>query len=234
MSRVIRSLLAVALFAFATIAEASSLQLVAPANNTTLRGGSFAELRWSATQLPPHTEEWEAFLSIDGGRYYAFRVTPHLDIKLRRFTFAVPNVSTHDARILIRTGDEEQETHFEPPGSFSIERDPNAEVVVPRLLQLRRGEAARDGDPDVLSWADGARSGFGVTQQSSATKRSTSIDLATTIATDSDPVLAPAVNEVAAPAIAQTQRTSNSVRARKTEPLPISVDLLLVCRRRNI
>jgi len=234
MSRVTRSLLAVALFAIATIAEASSLQLVAPANNARLRGGSFAELRWSATQLPPHTEEWEAFLSIDGGKYYAFRVTPHLDIRLRRFTFVVPNVTTRDARILIRAGDEEKETHFEPQGSFSIERDPNAEVVVPRLLQLRRGEAARDGDPDVLSWADGARSGLGVTQQSSVATPTTSIDLATTIATDSEPVLAPAVSEVAAPAIARTERTSNNVQTRRTEPLPISVDLLLVCRRRNI
>jgi hypothetical protein len=234
MSRVIRSLLAVALFAFATIAEASSLQLVAPANDTTLRGGSFAELRWSATQLPPRTEEWEAFLSIDGGRYYAFRVTPHLDIKLRRFTFAVPNVTTRDARILIRAGNEEQETHFEPQGSFSIERDPNAEVVIPRLLQLRRGEAARDGDPDVLSWADGARSGFGVTQQTSATTPSTSIGHLAAIATDSEPVLAPAVNEVAAPTIARRRQPTAKYETRKTEPLPISVDLLLVCRRRNI
>jgi hypothetical protein len=233
MSRVIRSLLAVALFAFATIAEASSLQLVAPANGTTLRGGSFAELRWSATQLPPATEEWEAFLSIDGGKYYAFRVTPHLDIHLQRFTFVVPNISTRDARILIRAGNEERETHFEPQGSFSIERDANAEVVVPRLLQLRRGEAARDGDPDVLSWADGARSGFGVTQQSSATKPSTSIGQLTTIESDADPLLTPAVNEIAAPQIAQTRQPAAKYHARKTR-LAISVDLLLVCSRRNV
>src|SRR5437763_15141390 len=84
--------LAVALLAFASFARAESLRVVAPANGATLRGGSFAELRWTAANVPAAAEEWEAFLSIDGGRYYAFRVTPHLDIQLRSFTFIVPNV----------------------------------------------------------------------------------------------------------------------------------------------
>src|SRR6476661_1831838 len=77
--------LAVALLAFASFARAESLRVVAPANGATLRGGSFAELRWTSARLPSDAEEWEAFLSVDGGKYYAFRVTPHLDIKLRSF-----------------------------------------------------------------------------------------------------------------------------------------------------
>src|SRR6187549_1402423 len=120
MSRLGRYWAAVALFALASFARADSLHLLAPEAGTTLRGGSFAELRWSAPQLPAAAEEWEAFLSIDGGTYYAFRVTPHLEIDLRHFTFIVPNVDTRDARILIRVGDEKRETHFELPGSFSI------------------------------------------------------------------------------------------------------------------
>ncbi|MEA2327252.1 MAG: hypothetical protein QOE68_2211, partial [Thermoanaerobaculia bacterium] len=86
--------LAVVLLAFASLARAESLRVVAPANGATLRGGSFAELRWTSAQPPAAAEEWEAFLSVDGGKYYAFRVTPHLDIHLRSFTFVVPNVDT--------------------------------------------------------------------------------------------------------------------------------------------
>jgi len=79
--------LAIALLALASFARAESLRVVAPANGATLRGGSFAELRWTSAQLPAGAEEWEAFLSVDGGKYYAFRVRPHLDIQLRKFTF---------------------------------------------------------------------------------------------------------------------------------------------------
>ncbi|MCU1246298.1 MAG: hypothetical protein JWN02_2208 [Acidobacteria bacterium] len=234
MSRLSRPLLAVALLALATIARADSPRLLAPAQGATLRGGSYAELRWSAAPLPAATEEWEAFLSIDGGKYYAFRVTPHLDIELRRFTFVVPNVDTHDARILIRTGDEVQETHFEIPGSFSIVRDPNAEQIAPRLLQLGRGEAAREGDPAVLSWTEGARNGSGVSQQSSPAVPLSSLGGLIAIASDVSAVLSPAAHRVAAPAVATTWRSSPGRQTVRAEPPPRSVDLLLVCRRRNI
>ena len=143
MRRLTTSIIAVAMFAIASFAQASSLQLVAPAAGTTLRGGSFVELRWSSDELPAVAEEWEAFLSVDGGKYYAFRVTPHLDIDLQRFTFLVPNVDAADARILIRAGDEEHETEFEPTGAFSIVRDVNADVAFARVPQSGPGEAAR-------------------------------------------------------------------------------------------
>jgi hypothetical protein len=234
MSRLTRSLLALALIAVASFARADALRLLAPADGATLRGGSFAELRWSATQLPAATEEWEAFLSIDGGKYYAFRVTPHLDIDLQRFTFIVPNVDTHDARILIRTGNEVHEAHFETRGSFSIVRDANAEQIVPGLLQLGRGEAARDGDPAVVSWADGARNGSGVTLQSSATVPSPSLVRHPTATSNAPEVLAPAGNWIVAPSIAITERSARVRHVRKAEPFQLSADLLLVCRRRNI
>jgi hypothetical protein len=234
MSRLTKPLLAIALIAFASFARADSLRLVAPSNGATLRGGSFAELRWSAAQLPRGAEEWEAFLSIDGGKYYAFRVTPHLDIDLHRFTFLVPNVDTHDARILIRTGDEVHEQHFESGDSFTIVRDASAEQAVPRLLQVGRGEAARDGDPAVLSWTDGARNGSGVTQQSSIPAPSRSLGSNTTSTIDASPVLAPAGNWVVTPPIVSTEQSARVAHARKAESTPILADLLLVCSRRNI
>src|ERR1051326_1470417 len=69
--------------------------LLAPALHaaTTLRGGSFATIERPAA-LPANAEEWEAFLSLDGGAYYAFRITPHLDVARRTFTWVVPNVDT--------------------------------------------------------------------------------------------------------------------------------------------
>ena len=232
MPRVTRPLLAFALIAFAAFARGDSLRLVAPADGVTLRGGSFAELRWSATQLPPATEEWEGFLSIDGGKYYAFRITPHLDINLQRFTFIVPNVDTHVARILIRTGNEVHESHFESRGTFSIVRDPNAELIVPRLLQFGRGEAARDGDPAVLSWTEGTRSGSDVTQHSSTTVPTRTLGRVTTEPADAPSVLAPAIvlgHSFDLPVF--LQREENPVNRRSDR---ISVDLLLTCRRRNV
>jgi len=234
MSRLTRPLLTIALFALASFARADAPRLLAPAAGTTLRGGSFAELRWSAAQLPAAAEEWEAFLSVDGGKYYAFRITPHLDIDRQRFTFIVPNVDTRDARILIRTGNEVHESHFEIPGSFSIVRDPNAEQVLPRLSQLGRGEAARDGDPAVLAWTDGERNGSGVMQQTSTTVPSSSLGSRTTVTGSAPIVLAPAASSVAAPTITSTLLTARRTHTRDTRPIPISVDLLLVCSRWNI
>jgi hypothetical protein len=234
MFRLNRPLLAVALFALAAVARADAPRLLAPADGATLRGGSYAELRWSAAPLPAATEEWEAFLSIDGGKYYAFRVTPHLDIELRRFTFIVPNVDTDDARILIRTGDEVHETHFEIPGSFSIVRDPNAGQIAPRLLQLGRGEAAREGDPAVVSWTEGARNGSGVSQQAAPASPSSSLGGLIAAASDAAAVLSSAVHGVSAPPIVGTETPSRDKQALEAQPRPLSVDLLLVCRRRNI
>ncbi|MGA8809823.1 MAG: hypothetical protein WB973_18275 [Thermoanaerobaculia bacterium] len=230
-----RVALAFVILAFASFAHADSLRVVAPANGATLRGGSFTELRWTSAQLPPDAEEWEAFLSVDGGKYYAFRVTPHLDIQLRSFTFLVPNVDTRNARILIRTGDEVHELHFESRDSFSIVRDAKAEQALPRLSQLGRGEAARDGDPAVVAWADGERNGSGVTRQSSAPASSAAVASSIGETHGDVPVLVPPANVFAAPASSPTSLLYARVaHARTSEPLATSVDLLLVCSRWNI
>jgi hypothetical protein len=238
MPRLSRSLLALALFALASFARADAPRLIAPARGATLRGGAFAEIRWSAAELPASAEEWEAFLSIDGGAYYAFRITPHLDADLRHFTFIVPNVETHDARILIRTGDEVHETHFETAGTFSIARDPHAQQDVLRLLPVvgktARGEAARDGDPAVVAWTEGARNGSGVAQQSAAPVHAASVNGTTLFPSDAAPFLAPAATPSNVPTIVSIVRAMRGEDARKAEPVPITADLLLVCRRRNI
>jgi hypothetical protein len=229
-----RTLVLLALLALASIARGEGVRLLAPAAGTTLRGGSSAELHWSASRLPADTEEWEAFLSVDGGRYYGFRVTPHLDIALQRFTFVVPNVDARDARILIRTGDEERETHFEIPGSFSIVRDDGAEPVAPHVFSADRGEAAREGDLPVISWAAGARNGSGITQKAAPPARSSSLVRHELTPGELPEVEDGAANDVAGPTKSYTLATARARHAYLATRLARTTDLLLVCRRRNI
>ena len=135
---------------------------------TVLRGGSFATIERPAVSAK--AEEWEAFLSLDGGAYYAFRITPHLDVNRGRFTWLVPNVDTAKARILIRAGDERRETLYELPATFTIVRDPSAEAPRATIVPSH-GEAAREGDPAVASWTDGDRAGGALVQRTAAPER---------------------------------------------------------------
>lgn len=155
-----RLLLAVMTFAALPVC-ASELTLVAPRAGSTLAGGRSTTIEWRGAALPREAEEWEAFLSVDGGAHYAYRVTPHLDLARSRFTFEVPNVATEDARILIRVGDEHRETEFEIAGSFRIERDERLATAVPRreILEAGRGESAREGEAGVIEWVEGDRRG---------------------------------------------------------------------------
>lgn len=135
--------------------------LHAPADGEVLRGGSRATVAWSAPALPAFVEEWEAFLSVDGGDYYGYRITPHLDADRREFTFEVPNVEAASARILIRAGNEHREIELDTAHTFAIERDPALALAAPpvEIIEDKRGEAAREGDRGVIEWTDGDRDG---------------------------------------------------------------------------
>lgn len=135
--------------------------LESPASGDVLRGGTRATVSWSAPALPAFVEEWEAFLSVDGGEYYGYRITPHLDAQRREFTFDVPNVDAPSARILIRAGDEHREIELETSGTFVIERDPARALAAPpgEIIEEKRGESAREGDRGVIEWIDGDRDG---------------------------------------------------------------------------
>jgi hypothetical protein len=235
MSRLARIFFTAALLASAAFARAGELRLVSPAQGETLRGGSLVELRWSADDLPAGAEEWEAFLSIDGGRYYGFRVTPHLDIERRHFTFTVPNFETANARILIRAGDEEHETEFDSATTFSIVRDPNAAAELPKLKDLEKGEAAREGDPAVIAWTEGARDGSGITEElapvpapaQTSWQPAPRCDEPGSVENEDEPRRSP---------LAKSTRIPAALRlARRPEPLAAArMEVLLICRRLNI
>jgi len=124
--------------------------------DTVLHGGREALI--SVDALPPGAEEWEAFLSADGGAHYAVRITPHLDASIRAFRFRVPNVSTHDARIILRTGDEVHERIVAIPRSFTIEADyARLDLASATVSTEASGESARFDDDHVVEWRDAGR-----------------------------------------------------------------------------
>src|SRR4051812_18833485 len=60
--------------------------LVSPSTTAPLAAGSTVELAWNVAPpaaVPAWVDEWEAFLSLDGGRTFPFRLTPHLDLDVR-------------------------------------------------------------------------------------------------------------------------------------------------------
>ena len=137
----------------------AEVRLVSPRAETPLAGGSITTIEWTAdAPLPAHVEEWEAFLSVDGGRYYAVRITPHLGREMQRFTFAVPNVAANDVRILLRFGDEKREQEIELPARFSIRPDPTL-WQRPAIVTRDAGEPARPGARGVVAWVSGERDG---------------------------------------------------------------------------
>ncbi|HET7436084.1 MAG TPA: hypothetical protein VFN10_15345 [Thermoanaerobaculia bacterium] len=196
------------LFACAASLRASDLRLLAPAHGEVLAGGSTAVVEWSAGALDGHVEEWEAFLSVDGGAYYGVRITPHLDSHLRRFAFTVPNVAARDARILIRVGDEHREQAISFATSFAIR--PTEARVFPFFAPIvedederearDEAEAARPGDEPVWEWVSGDREGHELARR--ARQHETSLD-ATSVADAHDAAFAPAPEPPATSAIAR-------------------------------
>jgi hypothetical protein len=164
-----RSLLAVALLVFAAAPAAAArresalVRLEAPRAGEVLTGGATAELEW-APQGPferlDHVEEWEAFLSFDGGATYPVRITPHLDRALRQVRWQVPAIPTRDARLLLRFGDERRETYVELAQSFTIAEAPWAPPLFGDATPTAsRGEPALPGHPGVVAWVEGSRQG---------------------------------------------------------------------------
>jgi hypothetical protein len=161
---VVRQSLLALLFALPlAAAQDVPVRLVEPADGGVLTGGSTAVIRWLGTPGNHRDiEEWEAFLSVDGGRYYSARITPHLDVAIHEFRWTVPNVASHNVRILLRFGNEKDEHVTELPVALTIEPSPTRMPVPDRVSTP--GESARPGEPGVVQWADGDRSGMNVAQ----------------------------------------------------------------------
>ena len=146
--------------AASAVSGVSAAGLVAPVPGHQLTAGSLAVIEWEGEPPLEEAEEWEAFLSLDGGRTHPLRITPHLDLSIRRFTFRVPAFPTHDARVLLRFGDERREVEVEPPHRFAIV--PGLGISPISWISLSKGERARSGEEGVVFWVEGARDGSGL------------------------------------------------------------------------
>jgi len=247
----LRHLLALAL-ALGTVAPAAGMRsaqptavrLEAPRAGETLRAGDTVELAWAPREPfagPDHAEEWEAFLSFDGGATYPVRITPHLDLQLRRVRWQVPAIPTNNARLLLRIGDERHETSLELPQRFAIAEAPWAAPLFgggARLAALP-GEPALPGRPGVVAWVEGSRQGGALRAVVAAPPPSLEDALRTPAAGFQEAVLAtedapvqltalPAANGTAAPPLPRRSLSAAGAPAN----LP-SLDILLLTQRQN-
>jgi hypothetical protein len=143
-----------------------SVRLLSPAPHARLTAGTIAVIEWQAERhlLDPEfeIEEWEAFLSLDGGRSYSIRLTPHMDVAARQFFWRVPDLPTPAARLILRFGNERKEIEMASQGSFSIVAGSAAPEVRPGRQAFRRGESARPNERGVVAWVEGSRGGSGL------------------------------------------------------------------------
>jgi hypothetical protein len=157
-----------AMLVWVNAAHAGALvEWVSPHPGAVWRAGEPVTLEWRRTEPWPlglDVEEWEAFLSLDGGRSFPVRLTPHLEADLRAVRVRVPALPTGHAALLLRFGNEKREIEWLVPGEFQITAGGSgAERQVSTLAFQRfsaeRGESARAGDAGVVVWAEGRRDG---------------------------------------------------------------------------
>lgn len=228
-------------FAVPALGESLPVRLMAPQAGTTLLAGSTAELEWAP--LEPFAqltgvEEWEAFLSFDGGATYPVRITPHLDHDLRRARWQVPGVPTTEARLLLRFGDEHRELYFELPQRFSIAGAPGAEWAFAGAgVAVAPGEPALPGHAGVVSWVEGSRRG-GSLRRMVAPERPALGDRFSP--PESPPNVAVLGSEEAPPSPVSRRSTGGGSPSRRAAPLAalaptllLSFDILLLTQRQN-
>ena len=136
------------------------VELIRPMVGEVLVGGRQATVAWRPLRELEALgiDEWEAFLSFDGGRHWPVRITPHLDIWLSTFRFVVPHIPSDDVRLMLRFGDERRETGYILPMTLrsvvylGCWAPPPAPAGAP-------GESARPEVPGVVLWVEGDRAG---------------------------------------------------------------------------
>lgn len=143
------------------VAAAQARTPPAPFSNRSLvrplTGGEMATVTWQGLPVPESAEEWEAFLSLDGGQTFPIRLTPHLDLGVQEFRFRVPDFPTPDGRILLRFGDERTEVVVSPPERVTIAK--GILHALPPRIAFQAGEAVFPGRLGVIFWTEGTRRG---------------------------------------------------------------------------
>jgi hypothetical protein len=120
-----------------------------------VEAGGTLEVGWESRVLSPEAREWELFLSLDGGRSYPLRLTPHLSAASRSTVVRLPPVESPDARLLLRVGDERLEWAAEAPLPLILVRSGRTSSEPP-IPVFGRGETALDGTSETVEWEDSA------------------------------------------------------------------------------
>jgi len=105
---------------------------------------------WDA--CPAGAREWEAFLSLDGGRSFPLRVTPHLGTAVRSFAWTIPRILAGDARLRIRFGDGTVEREYDVAGAWNLAPAPGARLLMPESRDL--GESPAPGEEEAAAWVE--------------------------------------------------------------------------------
>lgn len=220
--------------------------LEAPADGAVLTAGSTAHLAWAplrGTEPLAGFEEWEVFLSVDGGASYPIRITPHLDAGIRQVLWEVPHLPTRDARLLLRVGDEHSETALRLPQRFAIEATGAGATAAPSTaafhLAFHRGEPALPGHPGVVSWVEGSRRGASARQVVAVETLGLRQSAATQETRHGQAFAVAEGGSLAPPALqagAKPERPASVAGRRAAPAVPAGrppSDLLLLLRRRN-
>jgi hypothetical protein len=160
---IISLLLAIASATGARAADgAFDVRLIEPAEHVDLVAGSTVSIAWEARNQPAAVEEWEAFLSINGGRTYPIRLTPHLDVTIQRFTWTVPSLPGAEASLLLRFGDEQRERRFVFPARMRIKGAMPFDLLrfeASAEAALLGGQEEDDHGEKLVEWVEGSRDG---------------------------------------------------------------------------
>jgi hypothetical protein len=160
-TRIIPLLLALALTRQVRAAgQTFDVQLIEPAARVGLVAGSTASIAWEAVDMPADVEEWEAFLSIDGGATYPIRLTPHLDRTIHGFTWIVPSLPGSEVTILLRFGNEGEERQFSFAGRARIEGVASFDRLRYEAGHEESAVPEQDDHGETLvEWVEGSRDG---------------------------------------------------------------------------
>lgn len=210
-------------------AAAFTVRLIEPAGTRELEAGSHSFISWQAENVPDNVDEWEAFLSADGGRTYPVRVTPHLDASIHRFRWSVPAAPTRTLTIMLRFGDERHEQRFVFPLATHIAGA--APHDLPRPVEVeKRGESATEDGEGAGAWVEGNRDGTllreVVTAEREKVAASSAITLTSTIGDAFLPRLRVTPVEVRGPA----WRAPRNRQHQRTAPIFSVADILLTTR----
>jgi hypothetical protein len=115
-----------------------------------LRPGESRTIRIATA--PAGATEWEAFLSVDGGSSFPVRITPHLPIAERSFSWTVPSLPTASARIRFRFGVGGVEQEALAPDRLAIAFSPAASSIAGSRTAL--GTPPATGEEDTLAWVE--------------------------------------------------------------------------------